>query len=63
MIKKLMIHDYPQTFAEQYARECAIKINEIIDKLEPKWTDKHTKIVKESEEMFKTHTEGEEVDI
>jgi len=27
------------------------------------WTDKHTKIVKESEEKFKTHTKDQEVDI
>ena len=34
MIKKLMVHDYPQTFAEEYARQCSVKINEIIDKIE-----------------------------
>jgi len=64
MIKKVTIHDYPQSYAEQYARECAIKINEIIDKLEGAgWTDKHTKIAKESNEKFKTHTKDQEVDI
>ena len=37
-----------------------LEINGILGKI---WTDKHTKIVEESEEKFKTHTEGEEVDI
>jgi len=31
--------------------------------IERKWKKRHFDIVDESEEMFKTHTEGKEVDI
>lgn len=62
-LKKELDGDFDKDFCFEY--NCHNLHKEILQKILDVggWTDKHTKIAKESDERFKLHTEDQEVDI